>query len=183
MFKKLSITALLLGLAMDASAQSITIDGLWHQFDVDSLVATSGGLKWIDLDSNALGFDFTLSAPAILTVVDGGFSGDRYQIYDFGALLGETSTTINSYPSSAGINFDSALADTNFSRGNFFLAAGQHQITGLLSLSALDDNQNALNASVGGISLTSVPLPATVWLYSSGCAVMALLSRRRSKQI
>jgi len=183
MFKKLSITALLLGLAMDASAETITIDGLWHQFDVDSSVSTSGGLEWLDLENNALSFDFTLSAPAILTVVDGGFSGDRYKIYNFGALLGETSTAINSYPGSLGLNFDSALADSNYSRANFFLAAGQHQITGLLSLSALDDNQNGLNASVGGISLTSVPLPATVWLYSSGCAVMAMLSRRRSKQI
>jgi len=59
------------------------------------------------------------------------------------------------------------------------LGAGSHSITGLLSQSALDDSNLPINATVGAVSLTAVPLPAAAWLYLTGTALMGIVSRRR----
>lgn len=170
---------LFLTLSTEAQADTIAADGLWYQFDVDKLMSNSGNLEWIDLEGNALGFDFSLTESAYLTVVDGGFAGDRFNVFDNGILLGQTSVAVNSYPVSVSVNFDQAIANTDYSRAVFLLAPGNHSLSGSLSLSALDDQQFELNATVGAVSLAAVPLPAAVWLFGSSCAVMGMLSRRR----
>ena len=65
-------------------------------------------------------------------MVDGGFAGDRFQVSDNGSALGFTSAAVNTYPTSAGTNFDAALGNGNYSRGVYLLHAGAHDITGLL---------------------------------------------------
>jgi hypothetical protein len=114
-----------------------------------------------------------------LTVVDAGFSGDRFQIFDNGVSLGLTGAAVNSYPNSIGLDFDAALSNSNFSRGIFSLGAGNHSITGLLSVSALDDSSAPLNATVGGLNITPVPEPETYALMLAGLALVA--ARRRAK--
>jgi hypothetical protein len=179
--KTLFLSAVLLAaLSGQASAVTLNADGQWNVFDVDESVSASGGLEWIDLDNNTLSFDFTLSGSAILRVVDGGFSGDRFQVFDNGLLLDETSVAANSYPDGVGLDFDAAFANTNFSRGVFLLGAGNHSITGLLSQSALDDTSSTLNATVGAVSLTAVPLPEAAWLYLTGAGLLGLVARRRN---
>ncbi len=69
------------------------------------------------------------------------------------------------------------------SQGIYLLSAGQHSITGLLSLSALDDSNTPINATVGAVSLTAVPLPAAAWLYATGAALIGAVSRRRSANV
>ncbi len=181
MIKKTFFAAAVLLSAISGQAGAVVLnaDAQWHAFDVDSSVAVSGNLEWIDLDGNALSFDVTLSEPAYLKVVDAGFAGDRFQVFDNGILLGLTSAAGNSYPDSVGLDFDQAWADSGYSRGMFLLGAGNHSISGLLGLSALDDASNELNASVGAVSLTAVPLPAAAGLYAAGAALLGLLSRRR----
>lgn len=170
-------------LSHQAQAVVLNTDGQWHTFDVDNAVSASGNLEWIELDGNALSFDFTLTEAAYLNVADGGFAGDRFQVFDNGNSLGQTSVAVNSYPNSAGLDFDQALADLHFSRGQFLLGVGNHSITGLLSFSALDDTSSELNATVGAVSLTAVPLPATAWLWTTGAALLGFLSRRRTLNV
>ncbi|MDP3330401.1 MAG: hypothetical protein Q8S55_00155, partial [Methylococcaceae bacterium] len=89
--------ALLAALCGQAEAASLTADGAWNTFDVDDLSSASGNLEWIDLDGNALSFDFTLTESAYLKVVDAGFAGDRFNVYDNGVLLDQTSAVANTY--------------------------------------------------------------------------------------
>lgn len=184
---KLFLAAIIMSaLCAQAEASTLVADGAWNAFDVDSSVSNSGNLEWIDLDNNALSFDFTLSGVALLEVVDGGFAGDRFDVYDNGVLLDQTSFAGNTYPNSVGIDFDQAFADNNYSRGIFKLGVGSHSITGILSQSALDNTGAAINATVGAVrivTLTSVPLPAAAWLYLTGTALMGFVSRRRKTTI
>lgn len=185
MLKKTFFLSAVLLSALSGHVQAVTLnaDGQWHAFDVDSDLSNSGGLEWIDLDSNTLSFDFTLTGSAILKVVDGGFAGDRFQVFDNGLLVDQTSLAVNNYPDGVGLDFDAAFANTSFSRGVFLLAAGNHSITGLLSQSALDDTGSPLNATVGAVSLTAVPVPAAAWLYMTGAGLLGLVSRRRNSKV
>ncbi len=172
--------AVLAALATQSQAATLDVDGSWQIFDIDNSISNSGDLEWISLDGNALSFEFTLSSSAYLRVIDGGFAGDRFQVFDNGQVLGLTSKPTNNYPDSIGLDFDLALTQSIYSQGLYLLNAGNHSITGLLNLSALDDNNTPINATVGAVSLTAVPLPAAAGLYAAGAALIGIVSRRRS---
>lgn len=174
---------------VSASTINLAADGVWQTFDVDSFVSATGGVEWIDAqfdpangyigDGSELHFVFTLTTAAYLTVVDGGFAGDQFEVFDNGASLGFTSQAVNSFPDSIASNFDAALANPDFSRGVFFLSAGQHDITGLLSLSALDSDGIAFDATVGAVRLSQVPVPASLGLFLAGNALIGMVGKRR----
>ena len=166
--------------ASHADTVAITADNTWHAFDVDDFSATSGGLEWIDVNNgSALTYSFTLAADAALTIVDAGFAGDRFEVFDNGVSLGLTSTATNTYPTSVGTNFDAALNNANYSFATYLLTAGTHQITGLLTQSALAGGQ-PLNATVGGLRVAPVPLPASLLLFLSGSGLLGFMRRRPS---
>lgn len=173
---------ILSALSSQAQAATLNADGAWHAFDVDESVASTGGLEWIDLDGNALSFDFTLTRAAILKVVDAGFAGDRFTIFNDSEVLGQTSIANSSYPDSVGLDFDAAYADANYSRAEFLLGPGSYSINGWLSQSSQADGLN-INATVGAVSLTAVPLPAAAWLYMTGAACIGWSARRRNLNV
>ncbi len=80
--------------AVPAHAETVTVNpnGSWYGFDVDDTVSESGGLEWINLIGEALSFTFTTPTATRLTVVDAGFGGDAFEIFDNGASLGFTSS-------------------------------------------------------------------------------------------
>jgi len=181
--KKLSLALIVGGMAAAlaapvASADPLAMDGQWHAFDVDEVSAASGGLEWIDLNGDALGFSFT--GPATLKVVDGGFGGDRFVVYDNGIQLGETSAGANTYPASTATNFDAAFASHgSYSYGVYQLGAGNHNITGLLSASAVDGVGAPFNATVGAVQLAPVPEPETYAMMLAGLGLLGAFARRR----
>ena len=193
-----SVTLMALAAGAHATTVAIATDGSWNQYDVDNISATSGGVEWIDNvtgpgipqyqgDGSALSFTFTLASQAVLKVVDAGFAGDQFQIFNGVTSLGLTSavplTAFENNPSNAGTNFDAAFADhANFSFLSLLLDPGTYTITGALTQSVSLGGQ-PLNATVGALSVTPVPLPAALPLMVSGLALLGgSIRRRRSRR-
>ncbi len=195
--QRVAAAALAAGLAGPAFATTVALpgDASWQSFNVNDLDAVSHGLEWIDnnntLDPNfgtSLTFTFTIGAglQGTLTVVDAGFAGDTFVVRNGGAFLGNTSgvpTTNFLTAANVGTDFNVALADPNdFSQGVFVLGPGTYSITGSLLASVLfDDNVTPLDATVGGINLSVVPVPDAPALPTllAGLGVLGLVASRR----
>lgn len=185
-FRAAALAALTLAAALSsAQAADLAADGSWTEFHVDALQEPSGGLDWLaSYDENSLAhYTFTIEAGKVgtLTVVDTGFSGDRFIVRNHGSALGqETSVGVDlGLNGVAIVDFDAALADLNYSRAVYSLQAGSYDISGYLSKSVLQDG-SPMNSTTGGISLTvsAVPEPATVASLLAGLALLAM--RRKS---
>jgi MYXO-CTERM domain-containing protein len=183
MIGRTAAASLLLALAPPTGAQAATLpsDGQWLPFDVAPDL--SGNLGWIDIaDGSALSFTFTVPSGfvATLSVVDGGFAGDRFQVFNGASVLGATSAAINSYPNSIGLDFEAALVNAAYSRAVFTLPSGAYNVSGVLLASALDDTGAAINSTVGGVRLTisPVPEPASWLLTLAGVGLLGALRRR-----
>jgi len=186
-----ALFAAMLATSSYATTINIAADNSWHQFDVDDIYSQSGGVEWIDAitddqgqyngDGSALTFALTLTQSATLTVVDGGFGGDEFKVTINGRDY-FSSTAVNTYDSSVGTDFDAALADGNtYSQLNVVLGAGTYLISGELAASALDGDGLPLNATVGGLRVSEVPVPAAAWLFGSALAAgLGAVRRRRS---
>ena len=178
----LAICALLVA---GASHAAVLTEGQWAPFDVDEVTALSGGVEWIELSAGGpLSFDFTVATGYLgfVTVVDAGFAGDRFRITYGGSAVGDTSSAVQNYPNSIGLDFDAALADPGYSRGVFQFGAGSHSVTGLLIDSVTVDDIGPLNATVGAVrlSVAAVPEPSTLASLAAGLGLIALGLRRRS---
>lgn len=183
---KIAIAALLglsalLGASAQAATRTLAADGSWAEFSVDGNLPPYA-LGWQDLDGSALSFSLVIPQGFVghLTVVDAGFSGDRYALFNHGALLGQTGGALNGDATGPlQLDFDAALADAAFSRGQFELGAGSHLISGRLIASTTLDGE-PLNASLGGLRLavSPVPEPASVATLLAGLALLAGLRRR-----
>ena len=166
-----------------AHAVALPANGQWLPFDV--AFDLSGNLNWLNInDGSALSFSFNVPAGQVgkLTVVDGGFAGDRFAVTaNPGVALGTTSAAVNSYPSNVYLDFDAAMANPSYSRNVFTLTPGTYNISGSLLSSALDDSGTALNTTVGGIQLTlaAVPEPSTALSFFVGLVALVAGLRRR----
>jgi len=169
----------------NVGAVTLPADGQWNIFDVDSSSAGSGGIEWIDIGSGqALHFTFDIATGLFgdLSVVDGGYAGDSFKVYNGAKLLGVTSAPTDSDPFNVYSDFDAALANADYSRRSFQLGAGHYDITGWLERSALIGGV-AYDATVGAIrlSVSAVPEPASAALLLAGLALVGMkLNRRRT---
>ena len=179
----LAASAAALSLHAQATTVALLSVGSWFAFDVD--VVATGSAGWIDAaysgDFSPLRFSFFIGAGnvGILTVVDGGHAGDNFTLALSGnASYANTSAGTNNFPANAGLDFDAALASTDYSRGSFNLGPGAYTLSGSLLQSALDGSGRALDATVGGVSLrvNQVTEPSSILL--AGLGLLALRLRR-----
>lgn len=185
-----AIAASSLSLNTMASTINLSTDGTWHQFDIDELTSATYGLEWIDGvvdsangyagDGSVLHFNFELTQASYLTVVDAGVAGDVFDVTVNGVTY---SSSTPSAPSAlnVGNNFDTALSyASQYSRLQILLNPGVYSVTGVLTTSAQDEFGLPLNATVGGIQVSAVPVPAAIWLLGSALTGLAAVSRRKS---
>ena len=172
---------LVLGAALPAHATTVSLspDSTWHAFDVSDVASNNQDTAWYDFDSGE-SLSFTIDVPTgqyvMLTVVDAGYAGDRFEVFDHGTSVGLTSAIdANGNGLNVFLDFDWAISSRQFSYGYFVLGEGSHVITGDLAQSSLDSP----NVTVGAVAAAPVPLPASVLLLFSGGGLMGLITRRR----
>jgi hypothetical protein len=171
----------------DATTINLPSDGTWQPFDVADIIAVSGGTEWIDiLDGSPLLFAFTIDPGFVgeLAVVDTGFAGDTFTVYNNATLLGSTSAVPLQTDLSAPLLFnpDLALANVAFSRVRFSLGAGTYLISGILGQSVNDSSSGApLNSTSGDIRVTEAPIPepGTWAMLLAGLGLLSVYVRRR----
>lgn len=175
--------ALALAAALPALADTpLPADGSWAGFTVDANLPPYG-FGWVDDNGAPLSFSVSIAAGQVgtLTVVDAGFSGDRFMVYDGATLLGSTGAAVNGDTNGAiTFDYDAALANPDFSRGSFTLGAGTHVISGVMFQSTTDAS-GPLNATIGGVKLdiSAVPEPATGAMLFIGLGLLLGTLRRR----
>lgn len=183
---------LLAAIAMQAHATQIDLaaDGQWTPFAVDNQVGPAFDVGWIDTETlspgygSMLEFDITIESGSQgrLTVVDAGFAGDRFRVFDGNVVLGETSPVPATDAGSAPfeLDYDAALANRAFSSRVFRLGAGVHHITGELTQSVGADGQ-PLVATLGAVKLDAAPVPVPAAFITLGSGMLALLRRARRR--
>ena len=115
-------------------------------------------------------FTFTLTKAGALKVTDAFAIGDQFEIFDFGASMGLTSTPSDD-GTNAGSDYDLAYGDARWSSGMWVLGPGSYSITGLAVLSPYGGGDGALMVS-------QVPLPAAGLMLMVGLAGLAGLRRK-----
>jgi hypothetical protein len=116
---------------------------------------------------------WTLTGSAVLTVTDAFESGDRFEVFDFGASLGLTS--LPGLGGDCGDDPVPCLADPLISKGFFLLGAGSHEITLIPVDSPSGGGSGYLGASV------VIPEPGSGLLFGASLAILALLYTRRAR--
>jgi hypothetical protein len=132
-------------------AETVWVGAGWEEFTVGGV-----GSAW------SRTFDYSSSSATVFRVVDGGLSGDRFQVTG----LGTTSS-----PAAAGgpvdNNYLAAFVNSAFSRGTYLLSAGTYSIGGTTVLSPFGGGSFAAARAdeVGVVTIT----PGAGW-YSFGFA-------------
>lgn len=150
------------------SAQAATInlvaDSGWSRFSYGDVGTTVGR-----------SYSFTLARNAVLTIVDGFFAGDQFEVFNNAVSLGATSAPVT--PSAnTGMNFDAALASGQHSFGAFNLGPGTY----LISMDVLARSPGTrLHTGAIRLDFAAVPVPAGGILLLTGLGAAALFRRRR----
>ncbi len=167
-FKALVVAASLVAAGIaQAGTVNYTVDSGWNRF--------SAGAVGTQVNRQ---YSFTLTQNAILSIVDGFFPGDRYEVFSNGSSIGMTS--VPGTGPSTGMRFDDALVDGIHSMGQFLLGPGSYLIS--LAVLSRSVNGSATGGHLGAlrVDLVPVPVPAAGALLLSALGVVALRRRRQA---
>lgn len=169
--KNLSLKALAIATAVFAS-------GAASASPVTPLTADTG---WKSFAFGAVGtyakktYSFTIVGHAILKLVDGFTSGDRFQVFANNISRGLTS--LPTVGSKTGNKWDLAFANPNFSHRGYHFGPGTYTITILVAQRAGTDT--ALHNGAISLDTAPVPVPAGGLLLISALGAAAAAKRRK----
>ena len=131
----------------------------------------------------------TLASAAYLQITDAFLSGDRFNIFSNGSLLGSTSNPLfgHNIGDQNGVDWDEAYndPDNRWSTGQFLLGAGTHRITGIVTQQPFDSNDNPVPGR-GALRIVDapapIPLPAGFSLMLGAGAAMAGVSYAKKRK-
>lgn len=116
---------------------------------------------------------FTLTSAATLFVVDLFLSLDRFELFNAGTSLGLTSAPTDG--GGCGSDITCAISDGRYSRGSFFLTAGDYSITGT-------HVAGTPGAGAFIIQPAAVPVPAAGGLLLGALGVLGAWRMRKAKK-
>ncbi len=137
-----------------------------------------------DVGSGASGepFTYTSGSQFFITLLDGFASGDQFQLFANGSLVGTTTTPTVGAPFC--INASMCLADDAFSRGTFLLDAGSYAFTLKTIQSPLREGGAYLGVNVSSTlagDIATVPEPASASLLAGGLLALGGVAIRRRR--
>jgi hypothetical protein len=162
---------------MTAAAVPLVPNSDWQEFIwTDGLGA---------VESPVTGYQLTLNEEGTIDLVDCCIIGDRFElIIDDGQTQTTLLTTainplLDGTDSGVYINGDDAWANADLSKGSIVLAAGTYQVD-------INVVRSAANLAAGGtfdngqgfIRVSSIPIPAAVWLFGSGLGLLGWFRRK-----
>jgi hypothetical protein len=156
-FRGLPVLAACLFLSMTVAAKAavvdLTVGGDWYEFDF-----SRPGDPW----SNE--FSFKLLTPGILTVTDGAYAEDIFEVFNNGKRLGLTEAPIFEGSVPFTTSYDEAAKDPRWSTGVWKLDAGEHRISGFVT--------QTIWGGSGALRVDPVPVPG------AGCLARPLPEAR-----
>jgi len=167
------MTSFALGFVGTAAASPLAVFGVWNEFTFRNVSEFARGCFDFDPDLRALvceppgsasfllhepPWEFTAPIPVILSVTDGFISGDAFDVFDFGTLIG--STPLVPPGSFCGNSEDFCLANPGISHAQFGLPAGPHQIE-IKPIATV-------GLFAGAFMRVDVPEPTCFWLFATG---------------